>query len=78
MYLNALNVISEVPSAEVTNSAIRGICVSETVSRAHVVDSFLSLLLRVTILFWRYVVIKSLFLLDNCQTLNPFQIFETL
>ena len=33
------------------NSALRGICVSETVSRAHVVDSFLSLLLRVTILF---------------------------
>ena len=48
------------------NSALRGICVSETVSRVHVVDSFLSLLLRVTILFWRYVIIKckkSIFIL---------------
>ena len=40
------------------NSALRGICGSETVSRAHVVDSFLSLWLRVTMLFWRYVIIK--------------------
>ena len=40
------------------NSALRGICVSETISSAHVVDSFLSLLLRVTMLCWRYVIIK--------------------
>ena len=40
------------------NSALSGIFGSETVSLAHVVDSFLSLLLRVTILFWRYVIIK--------------------
>ena len=40
------------------NSALRYICLSEMLSRAHVVDSFLSLLFMMAILFLRDVIIK--------------------
>ena len=40
------------------NLAMRGICLSQTVSGAHVVDGFLVLLLKVNIIFWRYVTVK--------------------
>ena len=63
------------------NSALRGICVSKTVSRAHVVDNFLLLLLRVTMLFWLYAIRKCnqrifilSFLHDSCQTLKPLSV----
>ena len=40
------------------NSALRGICRSETVSHAHVVDGFFVLILKMTLLFWWYVIVK--------------------